>query len=458
MRAQTMFWNWLQTRPPMSDTLNLVGTCEAPANCGLSEVLDAIRALVERHDALRTHFFEEDGLPVQEVVRSGELRIAVHTIRPGEADTVVDRIKRAFEAQPFDMTGQLPVRAAVVTDQDGTPLTVVLAASHMAVDGWSFQIVSDDLTALLEPGRTLPPRAQQPLERAAYEATAGALRREERALRHWTRSLRELPRTWLEDLPPGAGEPLCADMTSPALAAALSLLRSRTRMSSAMILQAATALLLGLYRDENEVGVQLQVAPRFRPETRELVGAFNLPGMFRVRLRDEPFSIFLAHAAAASMKAYANCECDPQKVAALYVRAKTERGITTTGRCMVNALASGFETDVSADPPHSLDSIEKALSQTRVTDRSLDLALGAKFYLYILDVSDEVLLRLSADRKFLPPRQFLLDLEWLVLEGLKSDAGPADLATALAARRQRSGSASCDPVPLQAPSNRLDLA
>jgi hypothetical protein len=456
MHAQTMFWNFLRTRPPGSDTLNIVGTCEVHASRGLTEVLDAIRALVERHDALRTLFLEEDGLPVQEVVRSGELRIAVHTVRQGEADTVAEQVKHAFEAQPFDMTAQLPVRAAVIAGQDGTPLTVVLAASHMAVDGWSFQIVSDDLTALLEPGRILSPRGQQPLERAAYEATAGALRREERALRHWTRSLRELPRTWLEDFPPGAGEPLCADMTSPALASALGLLTSRTRMSSAMILQAATALLLGLYRDENEVGVQLQVAPRFRPETRELVGAFNLLGMFRVRLRDESFSMFLAHAVTASLKAYANCECDPEKVDALYVRAKTERGITTTGRCMVNALPSDFETDVPANRSHSLDSIENSLSRTRVTDRVLDLALGAKFYLYIFDVTEEVVLRLSANRKFLAPRQFLLDLEWLILEGLKSDAGPADLATALAARRQRS--ASRGPVPLQASSNSLDLA
>ncbi|WP_055587018.1 condensation domain-containing protein [Streptacidiphilus griseoplanus] len=438
MWSQLMFWNWLRTRPPGSDTLNLVGTCKVRANRGLTEVLDAIRALVERHDALHTVFFEEDGRPVQEVVRSGELRIAVHTVRPGEADTVADQVKRAFADQPFDLAAQLPVRAAVITGEDEAPLTVVLAASHMAVDGGSFHIVRDDFTALLEPGRALPPRGQQPVERAAYEATAGAIGREEKALQHWTRSLRELPRTWLDDLPPGTGEPLYADMTSRALALALSLLTQRTRMSPAMILQAATALLLGLYLDENEVGLHLQVAPRFRPETRELVGAFNLPGMFRVRLRDEPFSAFLAHATTASLKAYASCECDPQKVDALYVRAQAERGISTTGRCMVNALASNFGTAVPADQSPSLDSIEKSLSQTRVIDRGLDLALGAKFYLYIFDVSDKVVLRLSADRNFIPTHQFLLDLEWLIVEGMKSDARLADLATALTARRQRS--------------------
>ncbi|MEU8378420.1 hypothetical protein [Streptosporangium sp. NPDC048865] len=51
------------------------------------------------------------------------------------------------------------------------------------------------------------------------------------------------------------------------------------------------------------------------------------------------------------------------------------------------------------------------------------------------------MLTLCADRRFLGPREpsgFLLDLEWLAVEALHTDAGPPRLAEALTERRRAS--------------------
>ncbi|MFF3440280.1 hypothetical protein [Streptosporangium sp. NPDC002721] len=62
---------------------------------------------------------------------------------------------------------------------------------------------------------------------------------------------------------------------------------------------------------------------------------------------------------------------------------------------------------------------------------------GATFFLYVHELSERAVLTLCADLRFLGPRKpsgFLLDLEWLAVEALRTDAGPPLLAEALARR------------------------
>ncbi|WP_432988617.1 condensation domain-containing protein [Dactylosporangium sp. CA-233914] len=167
--AQLAIWDVLRWLPAGDTTLNLLVHAPVPAGRGLVAVSEAVRLLVERHDALRTVFFERDGEPVQKVLGSGEIPLHLHELPDdvslGEAVTEIgERLRKPW----FDIGRDLPLRAAVLL-RDGVPQLVLLAASHMAVDGWSFGIVRGGPR---EPARRSAGRARG----GAAAAGAGAVR------------------------------------------------------------------------------------------------------------------------------------------------------------------------------------------------------------------------------------------------------------------------------------------
>ena len=102
-----------------------------------------MQALIARHEALRTTFDELDGQPVQRVHRPGDLRCPVE---------LVDRPSPALTA-PFDLRRGPLIRAQLIRTERRALL--LLAFHHIVVDGWSIQVIQDDLAALIE-GRPLP--------------------------------------------------------------------------------------------------------------------------------------------------------------------------------------------------------------------------------------------------------------------------------------------------------------
>ncbi|WP_344745400.1 condensation domain-containing protein [Streptosporangium vulgare] len=203
--GQTAIWEVLRWLPPGDASLNLLAVCEVEPGRDVDDVLAAVRALVERHDALHTLFPRDDGdggKPVQVVLRSGELEVAVHETGTRNPVTVAAYAGARLRDTPFDIGGELPLRVAVVTT-GGVPVRVVLVVSHMAVDGWSLKIVCEDLRTLLSAPAALGPAAEQPLGRLAYENSERAGLRERRAFDYWAEAVRELPRVWLEDLRQG---------------------------------------------------------------------------------------------------------------------------------------------------------------------------------------------------------------------------------------------------------------
>ncbi|GAA4187853.1 hypothetical protein GCM10022252_22140 [Streptosporangium oxazolinicum] len=441
--GQTAIWEVLRWLPPGDASLNLLAGCEVEPGRDLDDVLAAVRALVERHDALHTLFPQDDpdgGKPVQVVVPSGDLEVAVHETGTRSPANVAAYAGARLRDAPFDVGRELPLRVAVVTRQ-GVPVRVILAMSHLAVDGWSLKIVCDDLRTLLSAPAALGLPAEQPLVRAAYEASERAGQRERRAFDYWAGAVRELPRVWLEDLRQG-GEARqgWSEIRSRALSRAVRALAARAGVTPGMVLQAAVALLLGLYKDEDDVALRLIVSTRFKPETRRFVGAFNQNALLRLRLRHESFSGFLSHAGRAALAAYSTCEYDPVRLEELVARVTAERGIGADGYCFYNDIR--FDAPAAPAGRHlSPPEYDALLDETELVEPPHDTdQKGATFFLYVHELSERAVLTLCADRRFLEPRgpaDFLLDLEWLAVEALHTDAGPLRLAEALARRVRR---------------------
>ncbi|MEU6235807.1 amino acid adenylation domain-containing protein [Kitasatospora sp. NPDC047058] len=137
---------------------------EAVDTAALQAALDDV---VERHETLRTLFPETDGEPRQDIRPAGPALIPLLTVETDEADA---RTRIAtLAATPFDLTTELPLRAALFTlSPDHHLLALVL--HHIAGDGWSMQPLTHDLTTAYHAHTTghTPDWPELPVQYADY--------------------------------------------------------------------------------------------------------------------------------------------------------------------------------------------------------------------------------------------------------------------------------------------------
>ncbi|WP_036528383.1 amino acid adenylation domain-containing protein [Nocardia sp. CNY236] len=120
-----------------------------PNVTALARALDAVQA---RHQTLRTVFPEIDGTPNQVVLDPAEAAISMArtTVRAHDLEATV----RRFAAVGFDLSTDVPIRAALITVAAGDPSdcaestehVLVVVAHHIAMDGWSLEPLAADVS------------------------------------------------------------------------------------------------------------------------------------------------------------------------------------------------------------------------------------------------------------------------------------------------------------------------
>ncbi|WP_233447328.1 condensation domain-containing protein, partial [Streptomyces albireticuli] len=147
--------------------LRLRGTLDTTALAG------ALRGLVARHEALRTRFGSEHGVPYQSVddtPASWPLPVTdLSGLPDGERD---DRSRALVESRaraPFDLENG-PVFRTDLLRLAADDHLLVLCLHHIVTDGWSVGIVTRELAALYGSGdASLPELAVQPADHAAWQ-------------------------------------------------------------------------------------------------------------------------------------------------------------------------------------------------------------------------------------------------------------------------------------------------
>ncbi|PSL55728.1 non-ribosomal peptide synthase protein (TIGR01720 family)/amino acid adenylation domain-containing protein [Saccharothrix carnea] len=127
--------------------LRLTGPLDVPR---LAEALDA---LARRHDALRTTFDVVGDEPVQVVAPNGTIPLRVLTERATTADLGLD--------EPFDLR-RGPLTRAVLSPLGPDEHLLVLVQHHIVTDGWSVQVLLEELAELYAGGRPAEPAVQYP--------------------------------------------------------------------------------------------------------------------------------------------------------------------------------------------------------------------------------------------------------------------------------------------------------
>ncbi len=136
----------------------------------------SLSAIVDRHEVLRSRFTAVDGEPVQVV--DAPAGVALERVEVSGPQELYDR----FLGRPVDLAAQHPVRAVLARVAPDEHLLLV-EVHHIAVDGWSWGVLLEELAAgyrgrrrrarrLLQRPRPGPDGAP---ERAASGADARAL-------------------------------------------------------------------------------------------------------------------------------------------------------------------------------------------------------------------------------------------------------------------------------------------
>ncbi|MFI9008492.1 amino acid adenylation domain-containing protein [Actinosynnema sp. NPDC053489] len=151
----------LPLSPAQRRLFSLDGTAEQNTAVGirLAGPLDvprlaaALEALARRHDALRTTFDVVGDEPVQVVSPHGSIPLRVLTERAGSADLGLD--------EPFDLR-RGPLTRAVLSPLGPDEHLLVLVQHHIVTDGWSVQVLLEELAELYAGGQPPPPAVQYP--------------------------------------------------------------------------------------------------------------------------------------------------------------------------------------------------------------------------------------------------------------------------------------------------------
>ncbi|BBI49011.1 hypothetical protein HORIV_14320 [Vreelandella olivaria] len=119
----------------------------------LSALNAALEALVQRHDILRTYYpLSEAGEPVQRLAQDWSHELICNDI-PGdttdEQDQALHDALTKLARQPFDLEQAPPLTVALYRLSTEHHVLAVVQ-HHIAGDGWSVQVLINDLCALYE--------------------------------------------------------------------------------------------------------------------------------------------------------------------------------------------------------------------------------------------------------------------------------------------------------------------
>nr|WP_041842091.1 non-ribosomal peptide synthetase [Actinoplanes friuliensis] len=286
--------------------LRLRGPLDRPA------LTVALRALMTRHEALRTTFDDVDGTALQVVNPVPDLDVPlVEASAEG-----LDGLLYDGYAVPFDLRHGPLFRATLYRLADDEHV-LLLAVHHIVTDGWSMGILVADLGTLYTAARTGAP-GPLPAPELRYADFACWQRRQatgDAARRHagyWTGQLAGLAPL---ELPTDRPRPAVRTshgavhrFTVPAaVAARLSTLARAHDTTLFTVLTAACALLFSRYAGQDDVALGTVVSGRNRPELERLVGFFVNTVVLRARVDERhTFAGLLTHVRETALDAFAH--------------------------------------------------------------------------------------------------------------------------------------------------------
>ncbi|MFI6350928.1 amino acid adenylation domain-containing protein [Streptomyces sp. NPDC050560] len=371
---------FLEELEPGTSAYHLILTLRIEGPLDGAALERALRGIEERHEVLRSVYERRDGTETL-VPRAPSFTLR-HTPLPEGPDAVAELQAREL-ARTFDLR-RGPVWRGLLARTHDTLHHLVLTAHHIAVDGWSFDILRRELTSgyAAELGRGPAPEAPaiRYADHAARERRHGARGGHDEQLGYWRQRLADPPPAL--ELPADRRPP--AHRTRPGGivrghldAGAADGVRALARDTAAtpfMVLLACFQTLLYRLSGQGDLLVGVPVGGRTRPDTTGLIGLFVNTVVLRADCRPWlAFRELLEQARGETAAAFAHQEAPFERVVeALPV----SRDLAGTPLFQVMLVWNGADQSASA------------LGDAKAAYVPCDAAVTAKFDL-TLEITDE---------------------------------------------------------------------
>jgi amino acid adenylation domain-containing protein len=261
----------------------------------------AFATILERHEALRTHFVVTDGVPQQVISPPAKFElpfIDLSTQAYDQARKMLKSFLKEGARRPFDLTTDLMLRATLIRmSEDEHVLQIVM--HHIASDGWSMGVLTQELSTLYqafssEQPNPLPKLPVQYADFAAWQRQWLSGEVLESQLSYWKQHLSgappllELPTDHPRPPQPSYRGAWLPFTLSKSLTDALKHLSHQTGTSLFMTLLSAFNTLLYRYTHQDDIVVGSPIANRNRPELEGLIGFFANTLALRTDLSGNP--------------------------------------------------------------------------------------------------------------------------------------------------------------------------
>jgi len=324
--AQERLW-FLDRLPGAAATYNIPLPARLHGPLRVADLAAAFRAVVGRHETLRTTFPDRDGEPFQRVgppPAVWPLPLVDLSGLPAAAREGEERaLARAEARRPFSLAEGPLLRTLLLRLAPAEHL-LLLNVHHIVSDGWSMGLLVRELEALYAAAGGPPRLPELPVQYAdfaVWQRRRLSAERVEREVGWWRERLRGLPAAL--DLPADRPRPavptLRGDEVPVALGADLSrdlaALARREGATPFMALFAGFAALLSAWSGQADLAVGSPVAGRDRTETQNLIGFFVNSLVLRLDLSADPdFRSLVRSARQVVLDAYAHQELPFEKL------------------------------------------------------------------------------------------------------------------------------------------------
>ncbi|WEX14102.1 non-ribosomal peptide synthetase [Pseudomonas sp. G11] len=337
--AQNRLWITWQL-DPLSSAYTIPGALRLRGELDEDAVRASFQHLIQRHEALRTRFYERDGQAFQCVDANSDFDLHVIDLShlpAAERDARAQQIREDEARAQFDLENGPLLRVTLVRLEDEDHQLLV-TLHHIIADGWSLNLLIDEfsrLYAAAAQGQTLalPPLALQYADYASWQRQWLAEGEGQRQLAYWKAQLgEEHPALSLAtDHPRSAQQRHTASRHSVRLGASLSEAIRQTAQSHEstpfMLLLAAFQTLLYRYSGQRDIRIGVPNANRPRQETQGLVGFFINTLVLRAELDGRlPFNQLLAATRQAALGAQAHQDLPFEQLLEAFPQAR-EQGL-----------------------------------------------------------------------------------------------------------------------------------
>jgi len=381
-----------------------------PARADAGSAERALRAMVERHESLRSFLVTgDDGRPRQAVHPVAELRVEfLDSASPAQTEAFHERLRAAAAGYP----GGLGTHAGIVRE-DGRATEIALAVGHCFFDATSMYLLIEEFRRLLA-GIPLPEATAQPIDLAAAERSEARGNRVAAARKYWLSQLGSQPNRMFVPVSGGVLVHQEVDYRSDSAPAALQLVARRLGTSPAVVVEALLHVLLAPASGRERSVIRSHYSGRDKDAERS-IGCFHsiLPAI--VDLSDRPpFTEVVRRTANARMRSQRFHRVDYLGLREIMCAEERERGIAFADGVILNFFAEEGYAELARRPEQELFAAATAGGSTTTLTAFGEVADDRGFDGYF---TVEVGERLSVCFKFnadtIAPRQAVTLIEGL---------------------------------------------